>query len=163
MTLDPAKCLILACGNALREDDGVGPWIAAWASGRFQRDARLRVESRQQWTPELAEEISQVDAAIFVDCSATSPPGSIRIEPVLAADRIPNSLSHHLDAADLLAMARDYYNSVPRASLLLTVGAGSLELREGFSGIVEAAFPAACKRLEETVQQLLDAAEAHCA
>ena len=42
-----------------------------------------------------------------------------------------------------------------RTSLLLTIGAGSLELREGFSEAVKAVLPMALSRLEEAVLQLL--------
>jgi DNA-directed RNA polymerase specialized sigma24 family protein len=57
-------------------------------------------------------------------------------------------------------MCRDYYDALPRTAILLTVGAASLELREGLSGIVAAALPDAEDLLEETVLRLLGAAEA---
>ncbi len=53
-----ARCLILACGNTLRSDDGVGPTLAAWAEERFREQPNVRVISRQQWTPDLAAETS---------------------------------------------------------------------------------------------------------
>jgi hypothetical protein len=40
-------------------------------------------------------------------------------------------------------------------SFLLTIGASSVELGEGFSEPVEAALPEACRLLEETVQRML--------
>ena len=54
MNSSPVRCLLLACGNTLRSDDGVGPWLAAWAEERFRTEARVSILSRQQWTPELA-------------------------------------------------------------------------------------------------------------
>ena len=45
---------------------------------------------------------------------------------------------------------------MPRSSLLLTVGAGSLELREGLSEMVKQALPDAQRILDESVRRLLD-------
>lgn len=77
----PGKCgapVLLACGNALRQDDGVGLEIAAAAERAFS-EAQLRVVAVQQWTPELAAEIATTALAIFVDASATDEPGAIRV------------------------------------------------------------------------------------
>ena len=63
--------------------------------------------------------------------------------------------THHLGAAELLALAKELYAAMPRSSLLLTVGAGSLELREGFSEAVQAALPEACAQLEKAVAEIL--------
>ena len=73
------RCLILACGNTLRGDDGAGPWLAAWSEERFREETGLRVVVRQQWAPELAEEIARAGSVLFIDCSVESDPGSVRI------------------------------------------------------------------------------------
>lgn len=155
MDPSPARCLILACGNSLREDDGIGPWLADWAVERFQHDPRLRIASRQQWTPELAEQIAQAESVIFVDCALDAPPGSVRVIPVEPSRELPRLLTHHLEAGDLLALARDYYDRLPRNALLLTVGGGALGLGEGFSDAVKASLSTACELLEETIVSLL--------
>jgi len=41
-------CLILARGNTLRSDDGIGPWLPACAKERFAADPRIKVISRQR-------------------------------------------------------------------------------------------------------------------
>ena len=64
--------------------------------------------------------------------------------------------THHQGAPELLGLARKLYDSLPRMSLLLTVGAGSIELGEEFSPAVKAALPDACKLLSETVVRLLE-------
>jgi hydrogenase maturation protease len=160
MNTSPPRCLILACGNWLREDDGVGLRLAEWAESRFHSEAEVRILARQQWTPELAEDISGAESVVFIDCAANSTPGMVRLAPVAPSAELPRLLTHHLGAADLLAMCRDYYDALPRTAILLTVGAASLELREGLSGIVAAALPDAEDLLEETVLRLLGAAEA---
>jgi hydrogenase maturation protease len=154
-----ARCLILACGNTLRGDDGIGPWLAAWAEEKFPAESGVLIVSRQQWTPELAEQVAQANSVLFIDCAADAPPGSICLAPVTPSSALPRLLTHHLEASDLLAIARDYFSSLPSNSMLLTVGASSLELREGFSDAVQASLPDACKLLEDTVLRLLGRTE----
>jgi hydrogenase maturation protease len=155
MNRDSARCLILACGNTLRGDDGVGPWLAQWAGQRFQAEADLCVVARQQWTPELAEEIARAESVLFIDCSVDSPPGSVLLVPVEPGAATQGLATHHLGAAELLALGRELYDSLPRNALLLTIGAGSTELGEVFSDPVKAALPDACSLLETTVLGLL--------
>jgi hydrogenase maturation protease len=155
MTHTKARCLILACGNTLRGDDGLGPWLAQWAEQRFQSEPEVRIISRQQWTPELAEEVAQTESVLFIDCSVDSAPGLIQLLPVDPASSTQSLGTHHSGAAELLAMAREFYNSMPRISMQLTVGAGSTELSEQFSPAVTAALPEACRLLEDTVTRWL--------
>jgi hydrogenase maturation protease len=153
MNGSPIRCLILACGNTLRSDDGVGPWLAAWAEERFRAEPRVRVLSRQQWTPELAEEIARVESVVFIDCAADLEPGLIRLDPVEPAAGTQGLATHQLGAAELLGLGRELYDSLPCNALLLTIGAGSTELGEEFSDAVKEALPEACRLIEETVQQ----------
>jgi hydrogenase maturation protease len=145
MTQPKPRCLILACGNTLRGDDGVGPWLAEWAEKRFREESRVRVITRQQWTPELAEEIARTQSA----------PGSIILAPVEPTVALQRIATHHQGAAELLALTRDLYSSLPTTAKLLTIGAGSTELGELFSESVTAALPEACRLIEETVLLLL--------
>jgi hydrogenase maturation protease len=154
-----ARCLILACGNTLREDDGIGPFLASWAEQHFAHLDGVRVLSTQQWTPELSAEIADAETVLFVDCSIEIPPGTINIAPVPAAENLPRLMTHHLDAPSLLALAREYYSASPSKAMLFVIGAASLELREGFSDAVQAAIPTAQRTLEDTVLSLLSEAD----
>ena len=155
MTQPQARCLILACGNTLRGDDGVGLWLAAWAERRVANRAEIKIIARQQWTPELAEDIARAESVLFIDCSVDSTPGSIKLSPVEPAAAGQGLATHHSGAAELLALARDYFNSLPRHAQLLTIGAGSTELGEVFSDAVTAALPEACRQIEENIHQWL--------
>ena len=149
--LDPTRFLILTCGNPLRADDGVGPRLGAWAAERFRAEPGVRVVARQQWGPELAEEVAGAESVLFLDSSLQTAPGQIQVTPVVPEERAAGLSTHHLDAAALLGLAKDLYASLPRCAILLTVGAGSVELRQGLSHAVEAALPEACRRVEELV------------
>ncbi len=155
MMSSPVRCLVLACGNTLRGDDGVGPWLADWAADRFAAKPSVSVYANQQWTPDLAPDIAQAHSVLFIDCSIESAPGRVTIRPVLPASAAPGLATHHVGAAELLGLCLELYDSLPGTALLLTIGAGSTELGEGFSGFVAAALPRACELLESTISRLL--------
>ena len=155
MNETPVRCLILACGNTLRGDDGVGPWLANWAEARFRAQAVVQVLCRQQWTPELAKDVAHAESVLFIDWSVESGPGSVRLVSIEPAAGDAGLATHHLGAAELLDLGRKLYASLPREAMLLTVGAGTMELGEQFSGAVKAVLPEACSLLEETAIRLL--------
>jgi hydrogenase maturation protease len=113
------------------------------------------VLSRQQWTPELTEEIAHAGSVLFIDCSVDSAPGSVSLTFVQPATGDQGLATHHLGASELLALGRELYNSLPFHAQLLTIGAGSTELGETFSEAVTAALPHACRMIEETVLHFL--------
>ena len=142
----------LACGNTLRGDDGVGPFLAAWAEQRFASDSSIRVISRQQRTPDLAEDIAHAESVLFIDCSVESAPGSINLRPVHQSAPQQGLATHHQGAPELLALACELYSAQPKNALLLTIGAASTELGETLSTAITAALPQACSLLERTIQ-----------
>lgn len=147
----PVRCLILACGNPLRGDDGIGPWLARWAEEQFPGDPAVRVISRQQWTPELAEEIARAESVVFIDSSIDSAPGEIQSLAVEPAPPEPGLATHHLDAPRLLALCQELFGRLPRSAQILTVGAGSTEMGETLSPEAEAALPEACAWLMRAI------------
>ena len=155
MTSTKARCLLLACGNTLRGDDGIGPWLANWAQERFIDEPGVHVISRQQWTPELAADLAAAESVLFVDCSEASEAGSVNVVEVQPAAKTEGVGTHQVSAAELLGMAQELYGSMPRHAQLLTVGAGSTELSEEFSAAVLDAIPVACAQLEKIVTQML--------
>lgn len=150
-----ARCLILACGNTLRSDDGVGPKLAAWAEERFRQEPEVRVMVRQQWTPDLAKDIAAADSVLFIDASVKPPPGRVRLIPVSSRVDAAEPASHHLTPNQLLGLSRSLYGSIKSHAMLLTVGVGSTELGETFSAPVEAAIHRARGILEKAVLRFL--------
>ena len=150
-----ARCLILACGNTLREDDGIGPLLAQWAEEHWRDDLRVRVLCDHQWTPEMAEEVAASETVVFVDASLEQTPGQIMLRELSPASLRPGLVTHHLGAAELLSVAKDLYGMQPHRACLMTIGAGSIELGEGLSPAVRDALPEAKDLLELTVRQLL--------
>lgn len=155
MTVPTTPCLVLACGNTLRSDDGIGPWLAAWAEQHCANDLRVRVLSRQQWTPELAQDVAQARTVLFLDCSVDAAPGEILVRAVEPTRTEPSRATHHLDAPQLLNLTYELYGAIPLEAALLTVGAGSLALGDGFSPAVTHCLPQLCERFERTLRDLL--------
>jgi len=155
MPANPARCLILACGNTLRSDDGVGLCLAGWAEQRFREHPEVQTLARHQWTPELAEDISRAQTVMFIDCCVDAYPGSVRLVPVEPAQGTLTLATHRVGPADLLALSRDLYQALPRHAMLLTIGAGSLEFGETFSEPVRSTLPDACCLIEDAVTHFL--------
>jgi hydrogenase maturation protease len=155
MSTPEIRCLILACGNTLRSDDGVGPHLCAWAQQHFSGNPSVRAISDHQWTPELAEEIAGAETVLFIDCTLDCAPGQIVLREIQPAPLVPGLVTHHIGAPELLAITRDLYSAAPRKAVLLTVGAASVQIGEGLSPAVRAAMPDAEALLELTVQQCL--------
>ena len=161
MHFEKANCLVLACGNTLRSDDGIGPRLAEWAAHRFRDDSSVRVLARQQWTPDLAKDIADAESVLFIDSSVDSAPGRVNLIPVAThrsgGDAEASHLAtHHIDPTELLGLTQLLYGSMSAHAMLLTVGAGSTELGETFSDPVEAALPRARGVLEKTVMRFLE-------
>ena len=145
------RTLLLACGNALRGDDGVG-WRIGRAAEKLPLRSDLSVILTHQLLPEHAHEISEAEIVIFVDCSAVAQPGTVSVLPVEPETTVPCVFTHHLDPASLLALARQLYASGPRQAVLITVGGASFELTDQLSRTVKAAIPVALKVICQAFQ-----------
>lgn len=136
--------LLLACGNSLRQDDGVGLRIAEAAEQLFPA-SRLRIIAAPQFTPEMASELTTTDLALFVDASAADAPGAIRIRPV--GPCATPAETHGLDPPALLALAEELSGHAPARAFVLTIGAASLNYGEDLSGPIRQAIPRALRLL----------------
>jgi hydrogenase maturation protease len=144
--LHPA--LLLACGNGLRQDDGIGLRIAE-AAERLFPESQLRIIAAQQFTPEMADDLAHTDLAIFVDANAAEEAGSIRFMALSACDQPPET--HRLDPPALLSLAAAICGHAPAHAYLLTVGAGCFGYGEELSGPVHQAVPRALRLLSSLV------------
>lgn len=147
------RALILACGNSQRGDDGVGPCVAEELRQHLG-DPRVDISCTHQWTPELAEKISKVDAAIFVDASASLLPGEIHVRAVMAGPEKLGSMTHSLSPENLLGLAESLYRRVPEKAFLLTIGGRSFEPGGELSPIVQQAIPGAIAQIEGLLESL---------
>lgn len=149
------RCLVLCCGNPIRGDDGVA-WKIAEAV-EFASLPGVTVIADQQWLPELAEELHEVDAVFFVDASTASTAGTVSFFPVKPAKSLPRLFTHHMDAPTLLKITYDLYGRVPEQASILTVGVESMEFREGLSEPVCRALPEAIATLTTAIREAIEA------
>ncbi|MEB3235050.1 MAG: hydrogenase maturation protease [Cyanobacteriota bacterium] len=114
------SALVIGIGNPLRGDDGVGALLAEQAAvlTAAESGGSVAVRSVQQLTPELAAELSHLDAVLFIDACSVSDEGA---EPRLQHLRPAGASgdSHRLEPAALLAVSQALYGRAPDAQLLL--------------------------------------------
>jgi hydrogenase maturation protease len=132
--------LLVAMGNPLRGDDGVG-WLIADAVERAGAPAGARVVRCRQLLPELAVAVASASAVVLVDAAVDVPPGAVRVTPV-APVAAPEVSPHDLSPGALLALARVLAGAAPPA-WLVAVGGARFSYGEGLSAPVRAAVPAA--------------------
>src|ERR1039457_4880884 len=113
--------LILAYGNPLRGDDGIGPEAGERLRSIIQ-DPGVDIRTLQQLPPDRVEPISRAARVIFIDVCEGAVPGAISqraIEPSTGATRF----THHATPQALLAGARALYGRAAEATMLTVAGA----------------------------------------
>jgi hydrogenase maturation protease len=142
-----ARVLVIGIGNPLRSDDGLG-WAVAEQLGA-QIDENLQVLKVHQLTPELAEAISEVDLAIFVDAGAHGTPGTLTCERVSVTDA-DLRFSHDVTPATLIQVAMALYRKAPLAYLVCVAGK-SFEHGESLSPEMVAGIPQVIAKIRELI------------
>ncbi len=141
------QALVLTCGNPQRGDDGIAEQVGKALSAGFC-DANTKVCCLQQWLPEMAEAISEAGLLIFIDASAELEPGEVRSQPVKPCAASPQSFTHSMSPATLLALAKQLYGSAPSLAYLVTIGGASFELSEQLTDAARHAIPVALDQVK---------------
>ena len=146
---DVARVLVLACGNELRADDGIGPEVARALAARLPADA-ADVLVCHQLSPELSDAAARAELVVFVDAAAAGVPGTVRVEPVLPAESVPGGFTHSLTPATLLALTAALYGRTPRG-VIVTIAGESFGFGSELSGTARHAVPVALDCLKEVI------------
>jgi hydrogenase maturation protease len=146
--------LLLACGNPLRGDDGVG-WKIAEALEQDPAYAGVKVIITQQFTPELAEDLRDADTVVFVDASATTVAGEVTLVELSPAQAMPRMLTHHMPPDSLLKLTQELYGRLPQRAFAVVVGGECFELGEKLTEAVQAAIPKALAALQDIFAETL--------
>src|SRR5271157_2781049 len=147
------RILIVGYGNPLRSDDGLG-WRAAEELSRSLPLAEAEVEilTRQQLTPELADNLTRADVVFFIDAARGGQPGELRCEPVTPE---PGTIdTHHSSPAGILALAQQLYGASPRAFVVSLCGE-CFDHGSALSAAVEAALPKLIALVEKRVREMI--------
>lgn len=142
--------LVIGYGNTLRRDDGVGVRVAELlaADPRLQRPG-VEVRAAHQLLPEMALDLASCALAVFIDADRRAQPGAVEVRHLGRGDPPrsgagarpePGASSHHVGAAELVALAAELTGHRP-AAVVVGIGVGDTELGEGLSPAVEAVLP----------------------
>jgi len=143
------NAIILACGNALRGDDGIALYLAHQLYGVIC-DAETEIVCSHQWLPEQAEDLSRARVAVFIDASIALPAGEIRVQPVSGEGGEPAGVtSHAVTPQRLMSLAHELFGGAPERAYLITIGGSAFEHGSEFSEPVRKAVPAALQQVQD--------------
>jgi hydrogenase maturation protease len=131
----------------VRSDDGFG-WHAARLIAQAPTGSGAQVVTCHQLTPELAEDLSQVSRAVFLDADCQGAPGEIHEIEVQPEAATPQAFTHTCTPAGLLAAAEQLYGRRPEATAI-TVSAQNFEFGDTLSPAVAAALPLVVERVRQ--------------
>jgi hydrogenase maturation protease len=112
------ETLVIGFGNEWRSDDGLGPRVAGRLAA--MRLPRLRTLAVQQLMPELAEELSTVSLAVFVDASIETIADGVAVNAIEPGGEI--GMTHVCEPQALLALAKLLFGHAPPAWLVHVTG-----------------------------------------
>ena len=118
------KCLLIGFGNTLRRDDGLGPYIVDSIAVESYCGMEVRKISIPQIDLILADDLSKVDLALFVDSRIDDSDDLVKVEHC-APSREPSlcsHTSHSLSIQDLINLTRDLYGRVPESYIVMPKG-----------------------------------------
>lgn len=152
------RVLIIAYGNPLRSDDGVG-WCVAEVLQNKNSAAEIEITCLPQLAPELAETASRFQCVIFVD-AVSSPqaiPGEIRVEELGGKDPSDSAthFSHALSPYAVIRLAETLYRAKPKAFAVTVVGE-KFDHGEGLSPAVASVLPHLVDQIEALVREPSD-------
>lgn len=146
------RTLVIGYGNPLRGDDGVGWKVAACLTDSYLEEP-MEILMVHQLTPELDQNISQMDLVIFVDASHKGIPGHWQCDEVVPRAGEEGGFGHHFGIEALLDYTRAIFHKCPRA-LAVSITGESFDYREGLSGLVDKAVPEVVKYIQSQVSPL---------
>lgn len=142
-----SRVLILACGNALKGDDGVAPVVARFLQAGFC-DPQTEIKTIQQWSPELAEAISNCETVIFVDTSVQILPGEVELKSIVPTRGMESELPSSVTPGELLGLAEKLHGKFPQHAFTLSIGGESFGNTSQFSQAVRQAIPEAIDQIK---------------
>jgi len=134
--------LVIAIGNTLRQDDGLGPRAVAGLSPR----PGVRTLTVQQLGPQLAEDLAAAARVLFVD--ARQGGEEISLAPV---PRRPVPTGHALTPGGLVELTLALYGRAPDAHLLTAPGVAF-----GFGEMLSPRTAALLPQIEDAIETWIE-------
>ncbi len=144
-----AGLVVVGIGNELRRDDGIGVCVARALAGSLGA-LGARVVSLHQLVPELAVDLADARAVIFVDAAVDLGPGAVRV--VAPGKGVGfGQPTHRAEPEALLELCAALYRKRP-AAMVVSIGAADLGAGCGLS----AAARRGCDRAGEVIRALAE-------
>lgn len=143
-----ADTLVIGYGNTWRGDDGAGPDVALRIEA--MKLPGVRVLAVHQLTPELAEALSLMERAYFIDVSVAARKEPVDIERLTAECANPLA-THSFDPRALLGLSQVLYGRAPRA-WMVTIAGHQFEPGTALSEVTAAHVAQAAQRLADVIQ-----------
>jgi hydrogenase maturation protease len=143
--------LVIGYGNTLRRDDGVGVKVAEAVAALNLPG--VRVITRHQLVPELAEPLARARAAIFVDASVVPGARELELRDVVARQG-GQILAHAADPRSLLSLAGQIFGHCPPA-WSLAIPVADFGFGDGLSPQAESGLAAAVQRITQLANRML--------
>jgi hydrogenase maturation protease len=123
-----APLLVVAIGNASRGDDALGPALAARLSesGAFDAGAAELIEAYQLQIEDVMS-LHGRRGLLFIDAARGPSAQGVALQPLAPADA-PNTFTHALAPAALLALYRRVLECEPPPAWLLSIDGEAFEL-----------------------------------
>ena len=141
--------LVIGYGSELRRDDAAGLRVAERVGGMGLPEVRAVVV--HQLTPDLAEPLSLVTHALFVDAWAGGRPGQVEVVPCPPVD-LAAPLGHVTRPQELLALTEAVFGRSPSA-WLIRIPVADLELGEGMTPMATAGVEHAVEAVQTLIAQ----------
>jgi len=152
------KIWIAGFGNIDRQDDGVGiilaSRIAKWLKGRHGNDVELSLS--HQLLPELAEELEDIDLAIFADADMQQYENGWNIAEVCPSPHIDGLNIHSMGPAWLLQLSKQL-GTPPKRAITLSVSGRSFDFSNYITSECEERMYAAEKVFHEWFNSMYEA------
>jgi hydrogenase maturation protease len=144
----PTRSLIIAYGNPLRSDDGIG-WHAAELLRRELAPFQAEVVCVHQLVPELAEAASRADTVIFIDAACDGTRGEIACAEVFPAAGMTGHF-HQLSPGQVIALCQQLYRECPLVFAVSVTGE-SFDHGEALSETLSASLLNLVERVRELI------------
>jgi hydrogenase maturation protease len=148
MKTEPPRVLVIGHGNPGRQDDGLGPALAAALEAKSL--PHVTVEAAYLLEPEAAELVSRHDVAVFAD-AAVAGPEPFSVQAVCPAETVTFS-SHGLGPPEIMGLAHRVFGSAARGYVLGIRGYEFDEFEEALSKRARENLEQAERHLEELIR-----------
>jgi hydrogenase maturation protease len=149
--------LLIGYGSTLRGDDAIGRLVVERLAD--SAPPGVVVISTTQLVPELAAQIAEASAVIFVDAHVTAATNEIEVEEIAPLVN-PLESTHVTRPHELLALTSECYGFVPPA-WMVTVPVASLELTSCLSPKALNNLMPAVQAVERLINRLQEGQPAH--